>query len=161
MTVQRGKKHRKMSAMWRFDYFLIIVSDMHWIKIGCKKPHTFFPYSLLSLANEAGTDQKHLLQEMPCETNSLPMPSMPLDSFMLSYKTTVEFSLFLPTNLFQFVCVKYRDEQVRLLKCKTSMYYLWFCPWRAFGTTEAASTVPLLYKMERKISILATKEYFE
>jgi len=67
----------------------------------------------------------------------------------------------LPSNLFQFVRVKYRDEQVRLLKCKILMYYLWFCPWRAFGTTEAASTVPLLYIIESKISILATKGYFE
>jgi len=52
MAVQRGKKHRKMNAMWRFGYFLITVSDMHRIKIRYKKP-LFFPHSLLSLANEA------------------------------------------------------------------------------------------------------------
>lgn len=59
--------------------------------------------------------------------------------------------------------MKYREEQVRLLKCKILMYYLWFCPGRAFRTTETANTMPLLYKMEKKkkkcIKIAVTKDY--
>lgn len=51
--------------------------------------------------------------------------------------------LFILRQNFWFAVVKYREELVRLLTCEIWMFYLWFCPWRAFRVTETARAMPL------------------